>query len=73
MCIRDRVFGEEARVHYRNVHGFSGTVTADALNVRSAQSLEGSVLGSEAVSYTPLDVYKRQGRDCGSHSVSQGL
>ena len=42
------VFGEEARVHYRNVHGFSGTVTADALNVRSAPSLEGSVLGSEA-------------------------
>lgn len=41
------VFGEEARVHYRNVHGFEGTVTASALNVRSAPSLSGKVLGQE--------------------------
>ena len=41
------VFGEEARVHYRNVYGFEGTVTASALNVREAPSLEGTVIGSE--------------------------
>ena len=42
------VFGEEARVHYRNVYGFSGTVTADALNVRTEPSLEAEILGTEA-------------------------
>ena len=41
------VFGEEARVHYKNVHGFSGTVTADALNVRTGPSLEAKILDSE--------------------------
>lgn len=41
------VFGEEARVHYRNVHGFEGTVTASALNVRTAPDLTAGILGTE--------------------------
>ena len=41
------VFGEEARVHYRNVHGFEGTVTARALNVRTEPDLSASVLDTE--------------------------
>ena len=35
------VFGEEARVHYKNVCGFTGTVTASSLRVRKQPSLEG--------------------------------
>lgn len=38
------VFGEEARVHYKNVCGFSGTVTAQSLNVREGSSEESSIL-----------------------------
>lgn len=42
------VFGEEARVHYKNVYGFDGTVTADVLNVRRDASTESSVVAQEA-------------------------
>ncbi len=40
------VFGEEARVHYKNVCGFTGTVTASSLRVRKQPSLEGETIGS---------------------------
>lgn len=40
------VFGEEARVHYKNVCGFAGTVTASSLRVRTAPSLDGGTIGS---------------------------
>lgn len=40
------VFGEEARVHYKNVCGFKGTVTASSLRVRKAPSLEAETVGS---------------------------
>lgn len=38
------VFGEEARVHYMNVCGFTGTVTAQALRVRADASTESEIL-----------------------------
>lgn len=38
------VFGEEARVHYKNVCGFYGTVTAEALNIREGSSEEAPIL-----------------------------
>ncbi len=41
------VFGEEARVHYKNVYGFDGTVTADVLNVRAEASTESQILDQE--------------------------
>lgn len=41
------VFGEEARVHYKNVYGFDGTVTADVLNVRAEATTESKVLDQE--------------------------
>lgn len=41
------VFGEEARVHYKNVYGFDGTVTADVLNVRRDASTKSSVVAQE--------------------------
>lgn len=40
------VFGEEARVHYKNVCGFTGTVTASSLRVRTQPSLEAETIGS---------------------------
>ena len=40
------VFGEEARVHYQNVCGFTGTVTASSLRVRTQPSLEAETVGS---------------------------
>ena len=40
------VFGEEARVHYQNVCGFTGTVTASSLRVRTQPSLEAETIGS---------------------------
>lgn len=42
------VFGEEARVHYKNVCGFLGTVTASSLRVRTQPSLEAATMGSLA-------------------------
>lgn len=40
------VFGEEARVHYQNVCGFTGTITASSLRVRTQPSLEAETVGS---------------------------
>ena len=40
------VFGEEARVHYKNVCGFTGTVTASSLRVRTQPSTESETIGS---------------------------
>ena len=40
------VFGEEARVHYQSVCGFTGTVTASSLRVRTQPSLEAETVGS---------------------------
>ena len=40
------VFGEEARVHYKNVCGFTGTVTASSLRVRTQPSLEAETIGN---------------------------
>ena len=40
------VFGEAARVHYQNVCGFTGTVTASSLRVRTQPSLEAETVGS---------------------------
>ena len=40
------VFGEEARVHYQNVCGCTGTVTASSLRVRTQPSLEAETVGS---------------------------
>lgn len=41
------VFGEEARVHYKNVYGFDGTVTADVLNVREEATTESPIADQE--------------------------
>ena len=41
------VFGEEARVHYKNVYGFEGTVTADVLNVRAEAGTDSEILDQE--------------------------
>ena len=41
------VFGEEARVHYKNVYGFQGTVTANVLNVRAQATTDSEILDQE--------------------------
>lgn len=41
------VFGEEARVHYKNVYGFDGTVTADVLNIREEATTDSRVVAQE--------------------------
>ena len=40
------VFGEEARVHYQDVCGFTGTVRASSLRARTQPSLEAETVGS---------------------------
>ena len=53
MCIRDS---------YDTASGLNGAgrVTADVLNIRTAAKSGSTSLGTVSVSYTHLDVYKRQ-------------